>query len=173
MASFAGTISLSHYRRGDFRLGGHRGLHGRGLYRRLRRHFGNRRTGVELEHQRVVAARNQLMAAGLGQIDHDASGRSGLAIRAEADILHSVAVDTDQAARGRDYRVGQIDHDARRRVQRAQLGLHRSVGPDLHTEAVVGTHDVYLLQCGVLRSVRARALRLGRGGDEDHHQHRQ
>ena len=47
-------------------------------------------------------------------------------------------------------------------VQRAQLRRHLPAGGDLHADAVVGAHHVHLLQCGVLRSVRARALRLSR-----------
>src|SRR5450755_1096332 len=111
------------------------------------------------------------MTARLGQIDHDA-GRA-LAVHAEPDVLDSVAVDTDEAARGRHYRIRQIDHDAGWVVQRGQVRLHSSAGADLDAETVAGAHDVYLLQCGVLRSVRARALRLRRSGNEYHYQHRQ
>src|SRR5450631_3297401 len=91
---------------------------------------------MQSENQLARRARRQIISKGLVEVDDDARGRRRLAIRADAHALDPIFADRDAALPGGHHGLRKVHHDARWRVQSAELGRHFAVGAHLDPDVV-------------------------------------
>ena len=117
---------------------------------------------MQFQDKLIVAAGYQFIAAGLDQVDNDTGSRWCLPVHADTYGLHPVAIHANMTLLGRSYRIGQVQHDPRGRVQSVQLRGQLPTGSDLNADPIFAVSYLEPLQRGPFRSARARAPRLSR-----------
>ena len=127
------------------------------------------RAGIgNLEYEATIGTGHQFVLVTRGEVNHNSC--VALPVHANADVLDTALVDNDVILARSHHGVGKVDDDARRRIERRQLGRERALRLEFEAQPVLAVGYFEPLQLRARRRTFTRHV--GRGGDQPERQQR-